>query len=113
MTAAGAAGPAPTGTTRTTGTSIVPLAAIGLALGILLSVLDQTIVAIALPQIAADLGGLESISWIVTIYLLAATSTATLYGRFSDRFGRRAVFIAAIGLFTAASALCGSADSID
>ncbi|HST80247.1 MAG TPA: MFS transporter, partial [Kineosporiaceae bacterium] len=46
-------------------------------------------------------------------YLLAATSTATLYGRFSDRFGRRAVFIAAIGLFTAASALCGSADSID
>lgn len=106
-----------TGTGRTptgaAGSSIVPLATIGLALGILLSVLDQTIVAIALPQIAADLGGLDSISWIVTIYLLAATATATLYGRFSDRFGRRAVFIAAIGLFTLASALCGSADTID
>jgi EmrB/QacA subfamily drug resistance transporter len=98
---------------RAAGTSIVPLAALGLALGILLSVLDQTIVAIALPQIASDLGGLDSISWIVTIYLLAATATATLYGRFSDRFGRRAVFIAAIALFTVASALCGSADTID
>jgi EmrB/QacA subfamily drug resistance transporter len=102
-----------TAKTRPAGSSIVPLAALGLALGILLSVLDQTIVAIALPQIAADLGGLDSISWIVTIYLLAATATATLYGRFSDRFGRRAVFIAAIAVFTAASALCGSADSID
>lgn len=98
--------------TEHAGTSNVPLAAAGLALAMLLSVLDQAIVATALPQIAADLGGLGSISWVATSYVLGSTATAMLYGRVSDRYGRRATLLAAIAVFTAASALCGLAASL-
>ncbi|MFI6742597.1 MDR family MFS transporter [Nonomuraea sp. NPDC050451] len=90
----------------------LPLATAGLLIGMLLSVLDQTVVAIALPDIAADLGGLDAIGWIVTSYVLASTATGALYGRVSDRFGRRPVFIAAIAVFVAGSALCGLAQTI-
>jgi EmrB/QacA subfamily drug resistance transporter len=87
----------------------VPLATAGLLIGMLLSVLDQTVVAIALPDIAADLGGMDSIGWIVTSYVLASTATGALYGRVSDRFGRRPVFLTAVAAFIAGSALCGLA----
>ncbi|MGW3347326.1 MDR family MFS transporter [Nonomuraea rubra] len=89
----------------------VPLATAGLLIGMLLSVLDQTVVAIALPDIAADLGGMGSIGWIVTSYLLASTATGALYGRISDRFGRRPVFLVAVAGFVAGSALCGLAQT--
>ena len=94
------------------GRSNVPLAVIGLALGILVSVLDQTVVSIALPNIAGDLGGIDNISWVVTAYVLASTATGTLYGRLSDRFGRRGTFIIAMLVFTVASALCALADTM-
>ncbi|MBX9390267.1 MFS transporter [Streptomonospora nanhaiensis] len=84
----------------------------GLLIGMLLSVLDQTVVAIALPAIAADLGGMAGIGWVVTSYLLASTATGPLYARLSDRFGRRAVFTAAITVFLAGSALCGLAQTL-
>ncbi|MFF4623261.1 MDR family MFS transporter [Nonomuraea jabiensis] len=90
----------------------LPLATAGLLIGMLLSVLDQTVVAIALPDIAADLGGLDAIGWIVTSYVLASTATGALYGRLSDRFGRRPVFITAVAVFVAGSALCGLAQTI-
>ncbi|NEW48989.1 MFS transporter [Nocardia cyriacigeorgica] len=92
--------------------SNVAPATAGLAIGMLLSVLDQTIVSIALPDIAVDFGDVGSLSWIVTCYVLASTATAALYGRLSDRFGRRPVFLAAITIFTVASALCGMAGSL-
>ncbi|MCG5217450.1 MDR family MFS transporter [Streptosporangium sp. KLBMP 9127] len=91
--------------------SNVPLATAGLLIGMLLSVLDQTVVAIALPAIAADLGGMDAIGWIITSYVLASTATGALYGRVSDRFGRRAVFTAAVAVFVAGSALCGLAQT--
>ncbi|MFG1690473.1 MDR family MFS transporter [Nonomuraea sp. NPDC049269] len=93
-------------------TSNVPLTTAGLLIGMLLSVLDQTVVAIALPDIAADLGGMDAISWIITSYVLASTATGALYGRISDRFGRRAVFITAVAVFVAGSALCGVAQTM-
>ncbi|GAA3820715.1 hypothetical protein GCM10022226_46330 [Sphaerisporangium flaviroseum] len=83
------------------GGSNVPLATTGLLIGRLLSVLDQTVVAIALPDIAADLGGMDAIGWIVTSYVLASTTTGALYGRISDRFGRRPVFLTAVAVFVA------------
>ncbi|GAA4957013.1 EmrB/QacA subfamily drug resistance transporter [Nonomuraea thailandensis] len=89
----------------------VPLATAGLLIGLLLSVLDQTVVAIALPGIAADLGGMDTIGWIVTSYMLASTATGALYGRVSDRFGRRPVFLVAVAGFVAGSALCGLAQT--
>ncbi|MEQ4722993.1 MFS transporter [Nonomuraea sp. B19D2] len=94
------------------GGSNVPLATAGLLLGMLLSVLDQTVVAIALPDIAADLGGMDAIGWIITAYVLASTATGALYGRISDRFGRRAVFVTAVAVFVAGSALCGLAQTM-
>ncbi|WP_067470617.1 MDR family MFS transporter [Nocardia amamiensis] len=92
--------------------SIVPPATVGLMLGALLSVLDQTVVAIALPQIVEDVGGADSIGWIVTAYLLATTITGALYGRLSDRIGRRTVFLGAVGIFVLASVLAGLAQSL-
>ncbi|GGS66771.1 MDR family MFS transporter [Nonomuraea spiralis] len=90
----------------------VALATAGLLVGMLLSVLDQTVVAIALPDIAADLGGMDAIGWIVTSYVLASTATGALYGRVSDRFGRRPVFVTAVAVFVAGSALCGLAQTV-
>ncbi|WP_219509046.1 DHA2 family efflux MFS transporter permease subunit [Nonomuraea ceibae] len=87
----------------------VPLATAGLLIGMLLSILDQTVVAVALPDIAADLGGLDAIGWIVTAYVLTSTATGALYGRLSDRFGRRAVFVTGVAIFVTGSALCGLA----
>ncbi|MFI9555506.1 MFS transporter [Nonomuraea endophytica] len=87
------------------------MATAGLLLGMALSVLDQTVVAIALPAIAEDLGGMDAIGWIVTSYVLASTATGALYGRVSDRFGRRTVFLAALAVFAAGSALSGLAQT--
>ncbi|MFI6599525.1 MDR family MFS transporter [Nonomuraea sp. NPDC050536] len=88
------------------------LATAGLQIGMLLSLMDQTVVAIALPDIVAELGGMDAIGWIVTSYVLASTATGALYGRLSDRFGRRATFITGIAVFMAGSALCGMAQTM-
>jgi EmrB/QacA subfamily drug resistance transporter len=81
-------------------------------LATLLSALDQTIVATALPEIADDLNGFGDLSWVVTAYLLASTVTVPLYGKLSDLYGRRPLFVVSITIFLAGSALCGLAQSI-
>jgi EmrB/QacA subfamily drug resistance transporter len=84
----------------------------GLLLAMLLASLDQTIVATALPTIVGDLGGLDQLSWVVTAYLVGATVTMPLWGRASDLYGRKTLFMAAIGVFLAGSALSGVSASI-
>jgi EmrB/QacA subfamily drug resistance transporter len=84
----------------------------GLLLAMLLASLDQTIVATALPTIVRDLGGLDQLSWVVTAYLLGATVTMPLWGRASDLYGRKSLFLAAIGVFLAGSALSGAAQDL-
>src|SRR3954462_2683596 len=84
----------------------------GLLLAMLLASLDQTIVATALPTIVGDLGGLDQLSWVVTAYLVGATVTMPLWGRASDLYGRKPLFLAAIGVFLVGSALSGVAGSI-
>jgi EmrB/QacA subfamily drug resistance transporter len=84
----------------------------GLLLAMLLASLDQTIVATALPTIVSDLGGLDQLSWVVTAYLVGATVTMPLWGRASDLYGRKTLFLAAIAVFLAGSALSGVAGSI-
>src|SRR5690606_35013582 len=71
----------------------------GLALAMLMAALDQTIVATALPVMAADLGGFEQISWVVSAYLLSSTATTLLYGKLSDLHGRRLLLEIGIVLF--------------
>jgi EmrB/QacA subfamily drug resistance transporter len=84
----------------------------GIMLATLLAALDQTIVATALPQIASDLSGFEQLSWVVTAYLLASTITIPIYGKLSDLFGRRRLFVVAIALFLAGSVLCAAASTL-
>ncbi|HEY1475846.1 MAG TPA: MFS transporter [Pseudolabrys sp.] len=78
-----------------------------------LAVVDQTIVATALPAIAASTGQFERVSWIVVAYLIASTIAAPIYGRLGDSFGRRRLMFAAIALFIVASLLCAAAPSVE
>jgi EmrB/QacA subfamily drug resistance transporter len=73
----------------------------------LLAALDQTIVGTALPTIVGKLGGIEHYSWVVTAYLLASTASTPLYGKVSDLYGRRPVFLFAICTFLVGSLLAG------
>jgi EmrB/QacA subfamily drug resistance transporter len=77
-----------------------------------LAVVDQTIVASALPAIAASLGEVERISWVVIAYLVANTIAAPVYGYVGDVFGRRRLMFMALALFIIASVLCALAPSI-
>jgi EmrB/QacA subfamily drug resistance transporter len=81
-------------------------------LATLLAALDQTIVATALPRIVSDLEGFEHLSWVVTAYLLTSTVMVPLYGKLSDLYGRRALFLVAISIFVGGSVLCGAAQSM-
>src|SRR6516165_3084862 len=74
-------------------------------LALLLSSLDQTVVATALPRIVTDLRGADRFVWIVTAYLLCSTVTIPIYGKFSDVYGRKVMLLIAVGLFMAGSLL--------
>lgn len=78
----------------------------------LMGALDQTIMAPALPAIAADLGGLAQMPYVVTAYLVAATVAMPLYGKLGDRFGRKPVTQAAVVIFVTGAALSGLAASM-
>lgn len=78
-----------------------------LMIAMLLSALDQSIVATALPQIASDLNGLTKLSWVVTAYLITTAISTPIYGKLGDLYGRKKVFQSAIVIFLIGSALCG------
>jgi EmrB/QacA subfamily drug resistance transporter len=81
-----------------------------LCTGMLMIVLDMTIVNVALPSIQGDLGFSQSgLAWVVNAYLIAFAGLLLLAGRLGDLAGRRNVFVAGLGVFTAASLLCGLA----
>lgn len=84
-----------------------------LMLAMLLAALDQTIVSTALPRIVGDLHGLNRLSWVVTAYLLTSTISTPLYGKISDLFGRKKIFLTAIVIFLVGSALCGLSQTMD
>src|SRR5213594_4933644 len=75
--------------------------------GVFLGALDQTVVGTALPRIITDLGGNNLYTWAFTAYLLTATISGPLYGKLSDLFGRRPVFLFGIGVFMLGSLLSG------
>src|SRR5580698_9945823 len=88
------------------------LALIVLCLGVLMIVLDSTIVNVALPSIAADLGFSEtSLVWVVNAYMLTFGGCLLLGGRLGDLYGHRKLFLGGITLFTLASLACGIANS--
>src|SRR3954463_13656213 len=81
-----------------------------LCAGMLMVILDQTIVNVALPSIQEDLGFTQSsLAWVVNAYLIAFGGLLLLAGRFGDLLGRRSVFLAGMGVFTLASLASGLA----
>src|SRR5919201_7162945 len=88
------------------------LALYTLCLGVLMIVLDTTIVGVALPSIREDLGfSQESLAWVVNAYLITFGGFLLLGGRFGDLFGHRRLFVGGVAFFTAASAVCGFSNS--
>lgn len=78
-----------------------------------LAVVDQTIVATALPAIVAEIGHVERASWIIVSYLIAATIAAPIYGRLGDSFGRRRLMFVALAMFIVASLLCALCKTVE
>src|ERR687889_299740 len=89
---------------------LVPFAAVVLAM--LPAVLDQTILATALPTIAGELGRLTDVSWVVTAYVVSAAATTPLWGKLGDRHGRKRLLEISLATFLVGSALCGIAGGI-
>ena len=88
------------------------IALVVLCVGMLMIVLDATVVNVALPSIQSDLGfSQSSLAWVVNAYLIAFGGLLLLAGRLGDLISRRGVFLAGLGVFTVASLLCGLAQS--
>lgn len=84
----------------------------GLMVGMFLAALDQMIVATAIRTIGDDLHGLTLQAWVTTGYLIASTISTPLYGKLSDIFGRKPLYVFSIGAFVVGSLLCGTATSM-
>src|SRR5262249_37185666 len=104
---AAAAPPAPPA--RPTFFAIFP----SIMLPMFLAVVDQTIVATALPAVAASTGHGQRASWVVVSYLIASTIAAPIYGRLGDAFGRRRLMFVALSVFIVASLLCALSPTIE
>ena len=90
----------------------VGVAFAAIVLAMLPAVLDQTILATALPVIAGDLGSLSDVSWVVSAYVVAAAAATPLWGKLGDRHGRKLLLQVALVVFAATSALCSIAADI-
>ena len=89
---------------------VVPFAAVVLAM--LPAVLDQTILATALPVVAGELGTVTDVTWIVTAYVVAAAASTPLWGKLGDRWGRKRLLEVALATFLGGSAACGLAPNL-
>lgn len=90
----------------------IMLVMIGLMSGMFLSALDQTVVSTSMRTIADDLDGMSLQAWVTTAYMIMSTISTPLYGKLSDIFGRRPLFIIAISIFIIGSLLAGTADTM-
>ncbi len=84
----------------------------GLMAGMFLSALDQTVVGTSIRTIADNLNGLSQQAWVTTAYLIVSTIATPIYGKLSDIFGRRPLFIVAISVFIIGSVASGFSTSI-
>ena len=84
----------------------------GLVMGMFLAALDQTIVSTAIKTIGNDLHDLQAQAWVTTAFLITSTVSAPLFGKLSDIYGRKRLFMLAIVIFVVGSALCGLSTSM-
>ncbi|ARP81030.1 MFS transporter [Bordetella genomosp. 8] len=88
------------------------MAMLGMCFVVMMVAIDQTVVGTALPTVVAELKGFDLYAWVATSYLLTSVITVPIFGRLGDYYGRKPFVVSAIVVFTAASALCGAADSM-
>jgi EmrB/QacA subfamily drug resistance transporter len=81
-------------------------------LSLFMASMESTVVATAMPTIVSQLGGLNSYSWVFSVYMLASTTTVPVYGKLSDLYGRRPIYAIAMALFLIGSVLCGLSQSM-
>ncbi len=84
----------------------------GIMLSLFLASMESTVVATAMPTIVGQLGGLEHYSWVFSAFMLASTTAVPLYGKLSDIYGRRKLYVSAMALFLIGSIWCGWANSM-
>ncbi|MGH7388480.1 MAG: MDR family MFS transporter [Candidatus Rokuibacteriota bacterium] len=84
----------------------------GVMLSTFLAAMESTVVATAMPTVVASLGGLAVYSWVFSGFLLTSTVTMPLWGRLSDLYGRRPMYLTGLAVFLAGSALSGAAPSM-
>ncbi|MBA2286325.1 MAG: DHA2 family efflux MFS transporter permease subunit [Ktedonobacteraceae bacterium] len=89
------------------------LTMVAVLLVMLLASLDQTIVSTALPRVVAELQGFDRYSWVSTVYLLTSTVMVPIYGKLSDLFGRKPIFLFGVVIFLIGSALSGAAQTMN
>lgn len=89
------------------------LTMLSVLLVMLLASLDQTIVGTAMPKVITELHGFDRYTWVTTAYLLASTVMVPIYGKLSDMFGRKPLFIFGLIVFLIGSGLCGAAQSMN
>lgn len=81
-------------------------------LSLFLASMESTVVATAMPTIVGQLGGLEHYSWVFSAYMLTSTTTVPLYGKLSDLYGRRKLYVAAMAIFLLGCIASGQADTM-
>src|SRR5262247_2494876 len=100
-------------TTATTPLRGRPIITVCAMIATLMQALDATIANVALPHMQGSLSATaDQITWVLTSYIVAAAIFTAPVGWFASRFGRKTIFIAAVGGFTVASMLCGMAQSL-
>jgi EmrB/QacA subfamily drug resistance transporter len=96
---------------RPTGLRLAVLT-VATATGMLLAALDASIVGTAMPTVVASLGGLELFSWVFAGYALVSTTAMPFFGRLSDVYGRKRLYLVGMSVFVLASGLCGLAQDM-
>ncbi|MGG1690665.1 MDR family MFS transporter [Heyndrickxia ginsengihumi] len=91
----------------------VKVVTIALFVATFLTAIEGTIVSTAMPRIVSDLKGIEIMNWVFTIYLLTSAVTVPIFGKLSDIFGRKNIFMIGIITFLIGSTLCGISRSMD
>jgi EmrB/QacA subfamily drug resistance transporter len=81
-------------------------------LSLFLASIEVTVVATAMPTIVAQLGGLDIYAWVFSAYMIASTTTLPIFGKLSDIYGRRRIYLLAVTLFLIGSALCAQAQTM-
>lgn len=85
---------------------------IGIMFSLFLASMEATVVATAMPTIVGQLGGLEHYSWVFTAFMLSSTTTVPLYGKLSDLYGRKVIYLIGMGLFLSGSIFSGMATTM-